>query len=485
MKRALPLLALSVAACGDDAEVAQKALSRAELMSPETCKGCHSRHYQEWSGSMHAYAAEDPVFRAMNRRGQEETQGALGTFCVNCHAPMAVREGATTDGLNLDELDASLKGVTCYFCHNVVEVQGSHNAPLRLANDTTLRGGIANPTRNSAHGSKYSKLHDREALESASLCGACHDIVLPSPPAPAPVHLERTFAEWQGTVFNRPPSQGGLTCGGCHMTGRDDVAADVDGVPLRRVHAHTWPGVDRAITDFPERAAQQALIEHELDQTLRFELCVRQLPGVASLHVTLENVAAGHHFPSGAAQDRRVWVEIGAWSGSSLLYESGDVPVTEAVTSDPDPALWLLRDRAIGADGKHAHMFWQVAELEPSTIPGPVSFDPKHPDYFITHLSHRYPAGSELIAGAPDRVSLRVHIEPIGRDVLDDLVQSGHLGAAERDAVERLELLPNRGKASVALEWTPSAAATPPLGFQKTIDAVPAACVTSSVAKAN
>ena len=40
---------------------------------------------------MHAYAAEDPVFLAMNARGQRETKGALGDFCVKCHAPMAVQ----------------------------------------------------------------------------------------------------------------------------------------------------------------------------------------------------------------------------------------------------------------------------------------------------------------------------------------------------------------------------------------------------------
>jgi hypothetical protein len=46
-----------------------------KLMDPETCNECHQDHYKEWSGSMHAYASEDPVFRAMNARGQEETNG--------------------------------------------------------------------------------------------------------------------------------------------------------------------------------------------------------------------------------------------------------------------------------------------------------------------------------------------------------------------------------------------------------------------------
>src|ERR1041385_4953023 len=96
------------------AEPKPEHLTRDALLSPETCQSCHSAHYQEWAGSMHAYASRDPVFLAMNRRGQEETNGGLGSFCVGCHAPLALREGATSDGLNLDEVPQHLQGVTCY-----------------------------------------------------------------------------------------------------------------------------------------------------------------------------------------------------------------------------------------------------------------------------------------------------------------------------------------------------------------------------------
>src|SRR5262245_18261235 len=108
-------------------------MSRAELLSPGACRTCHPRHYQDWSGSMDAYATDDPAFLAMNRRGQEETGGQLGDFCVKCHAPMAVREGLTTDGLNLESLPREYKGVTCFFCHTADAVEGDHNAPLRLS----------------------------------------------------------------------------------------------------------------------------------------------------------------------------------------------------------------------------------------------------------------------------------------------------------------------------------------------------------------
>ena len=59
-------------------------LTRDDLLDPTACQGCHQDHYEEWAGSMHAYAADDPVFIAMNQRGQRETNGALGSFCVNC-----------------------------------------------------------------------------------------------------------------------------------------------------------------------------------------------------------------------------------------------------------------------------------------------------------------------------------------------------------------------------------------------------------------
>src|SRR4051812_21571033 len=174
-----------------------------------TCATCHDAHYRDWSGSMHAYASRDPVFLAMNRRGQRQTHGELGPFCVNCHAPMAVRENATTDGLNLDQVPAQLQGITCFFCHSVDAVNGTHNNPLHLSDDLTMRGPFSDaaPT---VHQSTASPLHDRDQVTSASLCGACHDIVTGHGAS-----IETTFAQWQASVFSQPPA--GETCGQCHM----------------------------------------------------------------------------------------------------------------------------------------------------------------------------------------------------------------------------------------------------------------------------
>ena len=212
-------------------------LSREEMLDPEACKDCHPAQFEEWQSSMHAYAADDPIFLALNELGQEETAGELGDFCVKCHAPMALAEGATTDGLNLAEVPQHLKGITCFFCHTVDAVEGEHNNPLRLADDLVMRGEYGDPIESNAHGSAYSPLHDlNNVSESSKLCGACHDIMLANG-----VHLEATFAEWKGSVFNKPTNMGGLSCSGCHMPGTPDVIADVEGVPLRRRKEHLFP----------------------------------------------------------------------------------------------------------------------------------------------------------------------------------------------------------------------------------------------------
>lgn len=97
---------------------------------------------------MHACASEDPVFVAMNKKGNRETNRKLGAFCINCHAPMAVQLGLVDHSNAADFDPAALppeaKGVTCYFCHNVEQVTTTHNNGLVLAMDNTMRGGLRN-----------------------------------------------------------------------------------------------------------------------------------------------------------------------------------------------------------------------------------------------------------------------------------------------------------------------------------------------------
>jgi len=435
--------------CGDSAP------DREALMDPQTCAECHPQHVRQWQGSMHAYAAEDPVFRAMNARGQRETNGELGDFCVRCHAPLATALGLTDDGLNLDEVPAHLRGVTCYFCHNVREVTGTHNNPLVLAMDTTMRGGVVDPVPTAAHDAAYSALQDGAKIESAAMCGSCHDIV-----TPAGVHLERTFSEWQASFYSdvdpNDPSQPhfyGQTCTACHLPGSTGPIADAPDVRAdRRLHDHRMPGVDRAITDFPDaqtgpelRAEQDEAIATARKTALCASLCVEpEVAGSQLVHVWLHNEGAGHGWPSGANADRRAWLELQAYTGEEVVYQSGVVGPGEAIAELDDPDLWLMRDQTFDAQGDVAHMFWDVASYQSNTlrVPEDVGGDATTWEY------RSYNVAADVL----DQVAMEVHLRAIGLDVLADLVDSSDLDPS------LLEAFITDTVPGASLRWTPDTA---------------------------
>ncbi len=401
------------------------------LRDPESCKDCHQTHYEQWEGSMHAYAGEDPVFRAMNARGQRETDGALGDFCVKCHAPVALALGLTEDGTNLDEVPDHLQGVTCAWCHLADEVVADHNAGLVWADDGVMRGGIADPQETAAHASAWSPLHDRDSPDSSAMCGSCHDIVLPDG-----FHLERTYAEWQGSLFNVDDATR-QSCGHCHTRASTGKAA-IDG-PSRRIHDHAMVGVDVALTAFPGIPEQEAAIQEELDFTLLATLCVLPIVAGSEVVLNLENVG-GHSWPSGATHDRRAWAEVTAWQGDEVLLETGVVEEGVALTDTADPNRWDIFDLAYNAEGQPEHMFWSITETERRTLPVVTE------DNWINHsITMRWPLPGEV----PDRVTAAVHIRPIGLDLLADLSDSGDL---DLSALTRLP--PTFTLGETVLEWT-------------------------------
>jgi hypothetical protein len=452
-------------------------LSLEVLKDPSTCTTCHKDHYREWSGSMHAYASDDPVFLAMNKRGQRETAGALGTFCVNCHAPMAVRDGQTTDGLNLASLPPSMKGVTCYFCHSVDSVDGAHNNPLHLAGDGVMRGEFTDPVANTAHNATYSGFHDRDQADSARLCGSCHDIATGHG-----ANIERTFSEWQASVYSHlGPS--GVTCSQCHMnqSANPEPIAQAPNVFSRRTHSHSFPGVDVALVPgFPEVADQKDKIASFLSTTLFTSVCVENVGTSFALRVLLDDVAAGHGFPSGSSPDRRAWVEVIAYSAGNVIYKSGVVPdgtdVLDPVRLKDDPDLWLLRDCLFDDQGKEVKMFWQAASFESNALPAAVTFDAMDPAFFRSHIVQNYPRGAgALVPGHPDRVTMRVRLQAMGRDFLQELVDSGDLDPAVRDAVPILEVTKQP-----ILEWTADLAAAQKATGTYVEDGAQVLCVTNT-----
>jgi hypothetical protein len=332
----------------------------------------------------------------------------------------------------LEDVDASLKGVTCVFCHTVDEVTGDHNAAVNFADDGVMRGGLPDPIRSTAHKTAYSPLHDRADGRSSDLCGACHDIV-----TPAGVHLERTYAEWQESLFSDPVAGRQQSCGSCHLPGRDDVVADVDGVPLRRVHDHSMVGVDLALTTFPQRDEQRAAVEASLASTVASMLYVCDTGGGVEITLDLENVAAGHMWPSGAAQDRRAWVELVVTAvDGSVVLSTGVVPEGVAVDAVADEDTWRFGDTLYGSEGEEVHMFWDAHEVTSNLLAPQTTPDVNDPRWIDTHQQRTWYVPSPT----PAEVAVKLYLRSVALDTVDDLIASGHLQASLRDEIPTFEL---------------------------------------------
>jgi hypothetical protein len=477
--------ALGCSSHHDDGPVADAAapdatfFSRDDLLDPQTCNLCHQTHYADWSRSMHAYSSDDPVFVAMNKRGQRETGGQLGNFCVKCHAPMAVRDGLTPDGLNLASLPQKYKGVTCFFCHSVASVEGTHNATLVAASDLAMRGEYSNPVPSVAHAATYSTLHDRDQLDSSKMCGACHDIVVTQTNTP----IERTFCEWSHSAFNAPVVQGGQTCVQCHMVESKGVIVQTGNAPTRNYHSHDFPGVDIALgPSLGDAGVAKASVSQFLASSLQGALCVTQLGGVRAI---LDPVFLGHDWPSGAAQDRRAWAEVIAYSGGNVIYQSGVVPdgtpVVDVQKNDPD--LWLLRDQMFDAHNQPVDMFWQAASTMGNEIPALATFDQLDERFYETHVEQFYPRSGVMpvpLPQMPDRVTFRMRLQPIGLDVLNSLVDSGDLDPSVAGNMPTFDVsfLSPDGGVQAGLEWTPQAAAS--LQYKDEFDQTIATCVATN-----
>lgn len=477
--RSLALVVLpALVACGggDDKPGA------AELMDPETCKDCHPKHYREWQGSMHAYAAEDPVFLAMNERGQRETNGELGDFCIRCHAPVAVATGETEDGLNIQDLPQKMRGVTCYACHNVTSVEGTHNNPLVLGMDTIMRGGIDDPEESPVHDTEYSALLDSDQLPSADMCGSCHDIMTTTG-----VHLEQTYLEWQESFFaDRDEFTGGpavyaRTCGapGCHLPVQEDVVADFDGVPLRLRHMHGFAGVDVQLTPWPDPDTALELVEEQLDEiainrrgVVCASLCVQpQEEGAqeTEVNVWMHNETAGHNWPSGATQDRRAWVQLVAQSEGDVVFESGRVADGEAVAhaAEQDPQLVVLRGYIYGDSGEEVHMFWEATRKEDDVLTVPPVAGNRYDTETWRSTTYMVPATGI------DHIQMELKLRPMGLEVLQDLVDSGDLDPSVPAQMRTFDIPP------AAIEWTPDTAETTPNGALCVSSQPKCSCITA------
>jgi len=252
------------------------------MISANVCRLCHEFYlspteeypvYSRWQASIKANAARDPLFRAALTIANQDADFA-GDLCIRCHSPGGWLAGRSTptDGSALTELD--MEGVSCHFCHRLIDpvLDPNHTTPpegddilrvaLRNAGLLPIRPGggtyVVDPQdvrrgpypfvqdgpppavpANYHTIPKYAPIIHSPFHSESALCGTCHDVSNPvftkqadgsyapndlDTPHPTgdPADMfpvERTYSEW----LNSDYANGGVDArgvfGGNHPTG--------------------------------------------------------------------------------------------------------------------------------------------------------------------------------------------------------------------------------------------------------------------------
>ncbi|HKQ48655.1 MAG TPA: hypothetical protein VJZ71_11345 [Phycisphaerae bacterium] len=93
------------------------------ILLASNCVSCHGSTaiiHPQWTGSLMAQAARDPLFYACLDIAEADSPGS-GDMCIRCHVPKAWLEGRSmpTNGINITAQDRD--GITCNFCHRMVD----------------------------------------------------------------------------------------------------------------------------------------------------------------------------------------------------------------------------------------------------------------------------------------------------------------------------------------------------------------------------
>jgi len=246
------------------------------------------------------------------------------------------------------------------------------------------------------------------------------------------------------------------------MRSSDDLISAGSSPRSHGFHEHMWPAIDQAQIAFPETDAQTAAIARDLDPALTIVgpvppggtigaggICVTPESG-GLLTVRIDTRGTGHMWPSGAAQDRRAWLEVTAYDASNNVVFSSGIISDDQDPDDADPNLFGLWDRTFKTDGTRAHFFWEVATVDSQLLRGPVTLVQTDPAFDHSSTA-RFLVGA--LRDQFDHITARVRIRPLGHAMLDALVASHDLAPSLATDLKTLDI------AGATRHWTKADAA--------------------------
>lgn len=204
------------------------------VTSSRQCQACHSGVYSEWERSWHAQAWADVEVRKLS-------QDFANKDCIDCHAPRPVFE----TGIGARVLPRAVRlveGVDCVACH--------------LLPDGRVAGTLDDAS------AACRPVATRELI-APEFCAGCHD-------------QHDTVQQWKASRF-AVPGPGFKNCVDCHMPHRGGDAA--------RGRDHTMHG-----------GHDLELVRSAVTLDAGWQRDAHG--GEDRLVVTIENVGAGHNFPT-------------------------------------------------------------------------------------------------------------------------------------------------------------------------------------------
>jgi hypothetical protein len=310
------------------------------------CGGCHNAILEQWKGSMHANALIDPVFQAASTLFLSEVTAAgdreEALSCVRCHTPFGhlskTAETTAADYAAATEALGTRSGIFCDFCHSVESSAGVGNAPFLVnagqGDAQKIKQGPRTDAVSPYHETAFSDLHTK-----SEFCGMCHDVTHTFNGMP----IERTYTEWRESPYNTGDPATTVYCQDCHMRQRPGVPATgstdrpdnpgisaVGGKERNHVYTHYIVGANAAVPALLGVGEDNAAIAREnLQNCATIEITAPPLPLAwqnADIHVTVNNVGAGHYLPTGLSEVRELWLEIMVKDARGrTIFQSGGV----------------------------------------------------------------------------------------------------------------------------------------------------------------
>lgn len=388
------------------------------------CKNCHRlgdadvtpsyTAYPTWAGTMMANSVRDPLFLAALAVAEADVpapapgQVGIGQWCVRCHSPIAFLKDKTSPLDDTVWTSVERQGVGCEVCHRSATDAASTgndpgapylgNAQIYFDDGNAMHGPYPDFDAQ-GHSGKLDPF-----TSTSELCGQCHQVANPlvtlkdaaGVDTGKPFPLDTTYDEWKDSVYGRGGAEQ-KTCIDCHMPRRKGEHTVAGGPVVTNPPKRTDPaqhlfaggnrwGIDAVAHADPAYAAANReafdLARGAAEAMLRASASLEPLAAPAgelragaavAFGVRVRNLS-GHKFPTGYADGRRAFLQIGFVDRTGReIVVSGRYEDDDLVTAN-DPQLHVYEAQHARRGGEatdEGHLAKYDSIVKDSRIPPP------------------------------------------------------------------------------------------------------------------